>query len=379
MVTRLPTAAAALALAAALAPRAARADDAQPLPAAAAATSPAAPTETARLHHAPPATAEVHERLELQARIEHPELLRRAMLVFRVGSGALREVPFERAVVGPWIASVPGELVTPQGLAYTIELEGADGARSSAFASRAEPHRVQVADDAMDTRERALDARLGGRRSVVSTSTDFVSFGTTTGSPVTRSGGPAEQAVVSDRYYRIEAGYTYRLHRTVEQFGIRGGIVRGQSPVPGVTTASDAGVGLNYGAPTVRLRLADAWHLEGELLTSITEVGFSVGTGATLLVGDPYGSSLSLGFETIHVFGTRVFTRLDLAVRPGWTVSPVVEVTDMPHADKFGLRLFAETRHDLGAGFSAALRGGYQARASTDGGPAAGLSVAYAF
>jgi hypothetical protein len=92
-----------------------------------------------------------------------------------------------------------------------------------------------------------------------------------------------------------------------------------------------------------------------------------------------YGSELVLGFESIQVFGTRAYTRVDVATRSPFKLSAVVEATAQPHANRFGLRLFGEVSADLPAGFGVALRGGYQARDSTSGGPSAGVTVAYAF
>jgi hypothetical protein len=160
----------------------------------------------------------------------------------------------------------------------------------------------------------------------------------------------------------------------VAEFGIRAGVVRGPNPDP---TKPD--LGLNYGAPSIRLRLGDIWHLEGEFLTSVTEVGFSVGMGGALLVGDPYGSKLVLGFESIQVFGTRLYTRLDIAARRNIVIAPIVEVSNMPHADRFGVRLLTEVRLDVGQGFSFGALGGYQARVASSGGPAIGLNAGYAF
>lgn len=319
-----------------------------------------------RVHHAPVSVASVGEPIVVRAAIAHPELVRHATLVYRTGaSGELRAVPFQRASEGPYVAIVPAADVRPPSLSYAIELERTDGTRAAAFATRDAMHAVQVIDDLDDLRERALDERLGGRRSVVSSSADFVSFGRTTADD-------ASAGLVRDQYYRIEAGYTYRPLRTVEEFSLRGGVVRGSSPV-----SSD--VGLNYAAPSVRLRLSDTFHLEGEFLTSVTEVGFSVGAGGALLVGDAYGSRLTLGFETIDVFGTRLYSRLDIAAHPRFAVAPIVEVTDMPHAERYGVRLLTELRWNAGDGWAVTLRGGYQARASTSGGPEAGLGLAYAF
>jgi len=165
----------------------------------------------------------------------------------------------------------------------------------------------------------------------------------------------------------------------VSEFGIRAGVVRGESLVPGETDPSKYKVGLNYGAPRVRVRAADWLHIEGELLTSVTEVGFSVGGGGALLLGDAYGSKMVLGFETIQVFGTRGYTRLDLVATKRLMLSPTIEVTNMPHADHGGVRLLGDATVDLGKGFSASVRGGYQARSFDRGGPSAGGGLAYAF
>jgi hypothetical protein len=41
--------------------------------------------------------------------------------------------------------------------------------------------------------------------------------------------------------------------------------------------------------------------------------------------------------------------------------------------------LIGEVAYDFGNGFAAALRGGYQARVSTEGAPSAGAQIAYSF
>ena len=168
----------------------------------------------------------------------------------------------------------------------------------------------------------------------------------------------------------------------ITEFSLRIGLLRGHSPVPveeGETKNPEDRfkVGLNYGAPTVRIHLADIWHAEGEFLTSVTEVGFSVGAGGAILVGDPYGSKLTLGFETIQVFGTRFYTKMDIRAPERLTVAPMIELTNMPHARNYGLRLLGEVTVDVGRGFGVALRGGYQARLATSGGPTGGATLSY--
>jgi len=123
--------------------------------------------------------------------------------------------------------------------------------------------------------------------------------------------------------------------------------------------------------------------VEVAALTSVTEVGFSVGGGGALLIGDPYGTRLTLGAETIGFsstyFGSRFYSRLDILVREGITVAPVVEVTDMPHAESFGVRLFGDAAIALPRGFGLGLRAGYQARRSTSGGVGLGTTASYSF
>jgi hypothetical protein len=321
------------------------------------------------LHHAPPAAATAHEPLRITAEIDHPQTIKRALLVYRTPSNPVyREVPFLRAADG-YVAEVPGGSVDYPSIAYTIELEGHDGARVAAYATRAEPHLVDVPGDLEDARETALLERVGGRRSVFGSSGELVSFGTTQSADGTGRN-------VLDHWYRIEAGYTYRPLRTIMEFGVRVGMVRGTSPVLGGVTGDR--VGLNYGAPFVVFRASDDVHLEGHFLTSVTEVGFSTGVGGAVHLGDYFGTKLVLGFETIATFGTRGYSRLDL-VRGRVRVSPIVEVTDMPHANRAGVRLLTELAFDLGQGFAVAARGGYQARDFQSGGAGGGLSFAYAF
>jgi hypothetical protein len=337
------------------------------------------------LHHAPPAVAPAHEPLVVEAEIVRPELVRRALLVYVVPDNPLpREVEFRRGGLR-YVASIPAQQMRWPSVAYAIELELLDGRREPVFASRTAFHSVEVPEDLTDVRERALLERLGGRRSVVSMSGDYVGFGKSF-AEVTTAGGGFERREVNDRYYRIEGAYTFRPLRFVTEFSLRIGVVRGSSPVPierELEPDEDASdlfdVGLNYGAPTVRIRLNDLFHLEGEFLTSVTEVGFSVGAGSALLIGDPYGSKLTLGFEAVEVFGNRFYSRMDIVAGRGVAVAPIIEVTNMPHADTYGVRLLGEVGVDVGQGFGVAVRGGYQARLSTSGGPSGGATLSYAF
>jgi hypothetical protein len=349
-------------------------------------TPAAAPAERMPgLHHAPVSVATAHEDLLVSADITFPERVRRAVLLYRSGEEpAFRAVEFRRSHDGPYVAVIPGAHVEWPALAYTIEMEDTDGRRRAVFASRKEPFSVLVPEDLMDVRERVLDQRLGGLRSVFSASADYVSFGSS-GAALEDSTGTITRQSVDDRYYRIEGSYTYRPLRIITEFSVRVGVVRGKAPVPlreplpGQSESERFDVGLNYGAPRVRFRVHDLVHMEGEVLSSVTEVGFSWGGGGALLLGDPYGTKLTLGFESIQTFGNRFYSRMDVAAAPGLHLAPIVEVTNMPSADRYGVRLLGEVGIDVGGGFSFAARGGYQAREAASGGVALGTTLAYAF
>ncbi len=331
------------------------------------------------LHHVPAATAAEHQPFIVQANIERPDLVGRAVLVYR-HEGHLDEVAFKRSADerAPYVAVVPGEQVTRPSIAYAIELERTDGERVAVFASREDMQPVEVVGDFVDAREETQLARLGGRRFVFESSGEYASFGVTP-AQVAGNGGQLTTRNVNDSFWHADATFTYRLLRTVSEFGIRGGVYRGTSVVPGVTDASQFDVGLNYGAPFVRLRATDWLHFEFEFLTSITEVGFSLGGGGAVLIGDAYGSHLTLGGESISVFGSRGYSRFDVRATPWLRVAPMVEVTDMPHASSAGVRLLGDAGFDVAPGWIVTLRGGYQARTFDSGGIAAGGGISYAF
>ncbi|HEY8077546.1 MAG TPA: hypothetical protein VIF62_25645 [Labilithrix sp.] len=346
----------------------ARAEDAPPPPAD---TPPA-------LHHAPKLTAHVGDDLVVSASVDRPDRVKRAMLVYRSGP-SVGEVDFQRSSDDklPYVAVIPASAIHGDEVYYDIELETTQGEHMPVFATRDDPHRVTVLQTPEDAREASLFSRLGGRRSVVQASSEFVSFGSVDGDIQTPTG--TQHVSTKDQYYRVEGSYTYRLMGTIAEFGLRAGVVRGRSLVPGEADTTKYDVGLNYGAPRVRLRATDWLHFEGELLTSVTEVGFSVGGGGAVLIGDAYGSKIVFGGEGIQVFGGRGYTRLDVVANKRLMLSPTIEVTNMPHADRAGVRLLGDAGIDVGNGIRLDLRGGYQARSFERGGPTIGGGLAYIF
>ncbi|HEX7603022.1 MAG TPA: hypothetical protein VF316_15500, partial [Polyangiaceae bacterium] len=195
-------------------PSVARADD--PAPAA------PLPTPETRVHHAPITSAPGAQDLMIRAEVDRMDLAKRIILVYRAGSDELHEVDLVRAAAD-YAAAIPGDQLRST-FAYALEIETLDGKRRPVFATRAALHEVQLVGDIADLREQAQLERVGGRRSVLMVSAEGVYFGK--GDATDANGKPY---TVNDAYWRTDASYTYRFLRTVTEFGIRFGVVRGSS------------------------------------------------------------------------------------------------------------------------------------------------------
>ena len=345
----------------------------------AAADSPVATPDNPTLQHAPAAIANTGDDFVIHAALTHPEQVRAAILSYRVADEPAKDVMFQRSSADDYVAVVPEADLRGETLQYWITLQLVNGSKLAVYNSEQNPHTVQIVPSSTDLNERALLARVDGRRNVFAAMGEYVDFGH---SDVTASG--TTPSTIRDWYYRVEASYTYRPLRLISEFSLRVGMVRGESPVPYAATDSAGNslgirkdVGLNYAAPTVRFRLSDIVYADGTLLTSVTEIGFSTGVGGALLLGAPYGTKLTLGFEDIQVFGRRFYARTDIAVHPRVRLSPIIEVTDMPHANKYGVRLLGEATVKVAPGMRVGLRGGYQARKFYSGGASFGALFAY--
>ncbi len=340
-----------------------------------------APRPVPTLQHAPAATASMGDDFLIHASLTHPEMIRAAILEYRI-DGQNHQAMFQRSSADDYVAVINAAELKGESFDYWITILYLDGLTIPVFASQDSPHRVQIVPTSTDLNEQALLSRVSGRRNVFSVMGEYVDFGHSDATNTTSSGNQTQ--TVRDWYYRVEASYTYRPLRLISEFSLRGGVVRGESPVPlnatdpaGNAQTSKRDVGLNYAAPTVRFRFADIVYGEGTLLTSVTEVGYSMGGGGALLLGDPYGTKLTLGFESIQVFGSRFFARTDIAVHPRLRLAPIIEVTNMPHADDYGVRLLGEVAVNVAAGVRIGLRGGYQARKFDSGSGSFGALFAY--
>lgn len=334
------------------------------------------------VHHTPISSAPQNDDLLVSAGFEHPELITRAYVVYR-HEGRVEEREFRRSGGSdgaPYAVVIPKEHTRGAQLGYAIEADGVSGGRTALFASRERMQDVTLLKDEDDVAETAFLQRIENRRSVVGAQAELVRFGSTTAT-VGDGGanGPRRTEEVADQYYRFEGSYTYRLGKVVSEFGIRFGIVRGRSIVPGEADPGKFDVGLNYGSPRVRFRATDFLHFDAEFLTSITEVGYSVGGGGAVLLGDPLAMHVAFGMEGVQVFGVRGYTKVRLPLGTRVALTPSIEITNMPHADKAGVRLLTDLDVRLTAGLALGARLGYQARVFDTGGPTLGLGGSYAF
>ena len=331
--------------------------------------------------HTPISTARAGETIDIDATLVDRKDVKRVVLVYRTLPGdAPQVVAMKRRSSTRYVASIP---VARPTVFYNIEIERDDGERRSLFATRERPHRIQVAEDISEVRERALLERVEGRRSLLTARGEYVSFGESDAT-VLEEGDTPRNVAVDDGYWRAELSYHYRFFGFVSQLGMRAGVLRGSAPV-GPEEASDKTgderfeSGLNYVAPTLRLRMHDAVHVDLDVVTSVTDDGFGIGGGGALIIGDPLATRLELGFEGVSGFGMRFGGRLAIAASEWLLFAPTIEVTNMPNAEVFGVRLLGDIELHPGAGFFIGAGGGYQAREATAGGASFAGRLGYAF
>jgi hypothetical protein len=271
-------------------------------------------------------------------------------------------------------AIIPAAIVVPPGFSYFVTEHMADGGERAVFADAGSPHRVRVTrtEDAED--ERIALAACGGQRSTLGLAADGVDYGD-------RRLGTAPNNV-HDRYYRLEAGYSYGFLTRIETIRLSLVRVRGEAAVwdpalktPAVPTAP----GIDYGRAEVTLRATDELRLRGAVLLGASQRGFEYGGGAALTLGDPRGMNLDLGVERITTLGTTGRLRLGFLAQERVPMGASVEVSSFPVGDDAGVRLLYDIGYRFGPVTQLVVRAGYQGRTSVTGGPSIGASFDYGF
>jgi len=283
--------------------------------------------------------------------------------------------------------------VTPPGLEYFL-ITTATGATAGAtepvsagtvdeFASAVQPHLIAVQDSPQAQRKSRDLARALGRRSRIRVAGELVDYGT-------RTDGAAE---VTDRYYRVDADFGYRL-LTYPLEEIRFGYTRLEGVVPNAPRdlpaacqagAESAGCKLDAGYKVggwFELGLAPVEGVRFDLrgLFMANQQGVAVGGRGELRVGVADANHLALGVEYQEKVGTTAYFRLGWLALPRLPMAATVEVTDLPASLRSsGVRLLYDVFYPLPSGLRLGLRAGYAARDQFIGGATGGLSASYDF
>jgi hypothetical protein len=283
-----------------------------------------ASTAHAAITHVPPAEATAGKEIELVA--DAPSASPTLVVHYRAhGKDASRPfstIELVRKDGSQWVAVVPATAVTAPGLDYYIT-----SGTQPVFASANWPHTMPVTvTQAAERRTRDL-VRAENRRSRVNTSFEWVEFGTTQD-----SGG----ADVLDRYYRIDADFSYRLLAyPLEELRVGYTRLCGDQ-----TDCSDKGFKVG-GWFELGLGVVEGVRLDGRVMVMATEEGFALGGRVEGRLGVRDASHIAMGVEHLADVGTSGFFRLGWGTVPKTPMAATVEITQVPSDGRVaGVRLY---------------------------------------
>lgn len=332
---------------------------------------PAPPTAPALapaiVRHVPPAEATAGTALELVA--EAPPATPTLVVHYRSPGAPFATLELVRKDDSHWVAVVPAAQVSAPGLEYYVDAGGLP-----VFASAQWPHTIPVGASAT-TERRARDlARAAGHRSRIHTAGEWVDYGTRT---------VAGQKLV-DRYYRIDADFSYRLLAyPLEELRV------GYTRLLGDTEAATcmqmdpctAAAGYKVGGWfELGLAAIEGVRLDARLLVMATQTGFKVGGRLEARLGVLEGSHVALGVESMADVGATGYFRLGWGTVPRLPMAATVEITNLPDSERpTGVRLFYDVGRDVGRGVRIGVRVGYAARIQTVAGFTGGLNATVDF
>jgi hypothetical protein len=315
------------------------------------ATSPARATT---LSHIPPAEAVAGTAIELVA--DAPPMGDAIVLHYRAaGAQQFVQVEFARRQDDRWIAAIPATAAAPPAVEYYI-----DRGDAPVFATAGSPHAIRVRAGARDERRaRDLD-RVGGRRSRLHVAGEWVDY------------AAADEA--DDRYYRVDADFSYRLlSYPIEEIRV------GYTYLIGTTDGQQAGFKAG-GWFELGLGLVEGARLDGRVLAMATPEGFALGGRGELRAGSIDASHVAIGAEVAADVGSSGFFRLGWDTVPRVPMSATVEVGNLPSSSQpTGVRLIYDAYFPVYPGVRAGVRVGYAARDQRIGGFTGGLGATWDF
>jgi len=319
----------------------------------AAATAAAAPASAEagepRVHHVPPANAEAGVALELVA--SAPAAVPALVAHYRtVGAAAFASIDLVRRDDQRWVAVVPAAAVAPPGLEYYLDAGGAP-----VFASAQAPHTTRVGVSSLAARRARDEARVADRRSRVHGSAEWVDYGTRT----------VDGVRLVDRYYRVDADFSYRLWAyPLEDLRVGFSRLLGDTEVPCAAPPCTGRAGFNV-AGWFELGLApiEGVALDGRAIVLATPESVALGGRAELRVGVRDGTHIAAGAEYLADVGASGFFRLGWGTVPRVPMAATVEITNLPASTRdVGVRLYYDVSGVLASGVRVGLRLGYATR-----------------
>lgn len=314
-----------------------------------AAAAPAARAGEVRVHHVPPADAEAGVALELVA--SAPATVPALVAHYRpAGGAAFAPLELVRRDDERWVAVVPAAAVVPPGVEYYLAAGGAP-----VFASAQSPHTTRVGVTSAATRRARDEARVAGRRSRVHLAGQWVDYGTRT----------EEGVRLVDRYYRIDADFSYRLWAyPLEEIRVGFSRLLGDTEVACEAPPCAGRAGFNV-AGWFELGTApiEGLALDGRAIVLATPESVALGGRAELRVGVRDGTHVASGVEYLADVGTTGFFRLGWGTVPRAPMAATVEITSFPASTRdAGVRLYYDITGVFAHGVRLGLRIGYAAR-----------------
>jgi hypothetical protein len=314
----------------------------------AAAPAPAAPPAAVRVHHVPPADAEAGVALELIAAA--PPTVPALVAYFRpLGAPSFAPLELVRRDDQRWVAVVPAAAVVPPGVEYYLTAGGAP-----VFASAQAPHTTRVGVTSLAARRARDEARVAGRRSRVHARAEYVDYGTR------RASGKE----LVDRYYRIDADFSYRLWAyPLEELRVGFSRLLGDTEVSCGEPPCTGRSGFNV-AGWFELGLAqiEGIALDGRAIVLATPESVALGGRAEARVGVRDGTHVAAGVEYLADVGTTGFFRFGWGTVPRAPMAATVEISNLPATREAGVRIYYDITGELAHGLRLGLRVGYAAR-----------------
>lgn len=318
----------------------------------AAAVTAAAPPARAgdlRVQHVPPADAEAGVALELVATAP-PDVPALVAHYRTAGSAAFAALELVRREDARWIAVVPADAVASPGLEYYLVAGGAP-----VFASAAAPHTTRVGVASLVARRARDEARALRRRSRIHARAEWVDYGTLN--------VRGDRSV--DRYYRIDADFSYRLWAyPLEELRVGFSRLLGDTEVPCADPPCSGRAGFNV-AGWFELGVApiEGLTLDARAIVLATPESVALGGRAELRVGVRDGTHVASGVEYLADVGVTGFFRLGWATVPRAPMAATVEITNLPASTReAGVRIYYDLGGVFAHGLRLGLRVGYAAR-----------------